>query len=112
MSISLSITSYWLSGARDEARGTRNTEPRLSTLDPRPSNLAPHPAPHRIVGKALLRHAGGVIHVAAVEEHRLGELALDQVEVRGAEALPLGDDHQGVGALQGRLLGAAQVELV
>src|SRR5574337_2109637 len=57
---------------------------------------------------ALLRHHLGFVHVAAVEDRRLLEAALDGLEIGAAEFLPLGDDHQRVGPLQGAL-GAAGI---
>ena len=58
--------------------------------------------------RSRARHARRVVEVAAVEDHRRLEPLADQVEVRRPERLPLGHDDERVGALQRRLLGAAE----
>ena len=42
----------------------------------------------------------GIVDISAVEDHRLGKQGLDALEVRTPESLPLGDNHQRVGAFQ------------
>ncbi len=66
------------------------------------------------VGEAGLAGQRRIEDVAAVEDHRALELGLDGVEVRAAELLPLGDDHQRVGAVEGlhRPLGVGEARLV
>ena len=65
--------------------------------------LEPHPPHHH-----------RVVHIAAIKDDRRLERALDGVEIRAAELLPLGHDDQRVGTGQrlGLVLGVTQARLV
>ena len=54
-----------------------------------------------VVGEAQRGHPRGVVDVAAVEDDRLAHQAAHDLEVGVAELVPLGDDGQGVGLLEG-----------
>src|SRR3954454_16000241 len=67
-----------------------------------------------VVLDAVRFHHLGIIKVAAVEDGGRLELRLDGGEVRTAELLPLGDDGERIGTLQGveRRIDDAQPVLV
>src|SRR5437764_13097280 len=60
-------------------------------------------ASYAVVYKAEFRHLGRAIDVAQVDQHRLLHHRFDAVEIERAELLPLGDDHQRIGALGARV---------
>ena len=66
------------------------------------SRVRPH-APDAVVVEAPARHVVGLIDVAQVDQDRPRHHGLQAVEIERAELLPLGDDHQRVGAFRARV---------
>src|SRR6056297_1491755 len=58
------------------------------------------PAADGVVGESHVFHQMGLVEIAAIEDHRLGELLFDEVVVRAAELLPFGDDSHRICAFQ------------
>ena len=84
--------------ARARARGSRSASRDASAR----AALA---AADAVVGEAGGAHLGRAPDVAAVEQHRLLHQRLQALERRAAELVPLGDQHQRVGALGAVVVG-------
>ncbi len=86
------------------AHGVRADVAGASSDEKRPHSSAPADAE---VGEAELLQRSGVVDVPSVEDHRPAKEPLDPLEIGLAKLVPLGDQHQSVGAVAGFIALAA-----